>query len=381
VSGIHSTLSESETKKHGTWSCKHKEKNGRKDFVIKFDVSTTEWYRAKQISREKQAETDKQLNPPGHCDTERYDQLLAEKVEKVTLRWKDCASRLQAPLPAPEVFASAPIHFRNRAEFRVWHEGKRHYLSMFRDQKAVEVTKFDFGSRVMNVLMPLINQAINDSQKLGTRLGYVYFLTTLRGDVMITFIYTAQLDDQWTAEATELHQVLKNAAVAADRSSAPSGQQEEITVQIIGRAKKQRLLIPEGATGIVTEKFDVGGRSLLYKQQEESFTQPNAGMCNNMLSWAHAATASFSETESDLLELYCGCGNFCIALARNFRKVLATEISAPSVVLAKLNIEMNGVGGLVKVARLSSEEYAEAHGRVRTFERLKREDIDLDNYR
>ena len=120
-------------------------------------------------------------------------------------------------------------------------------------------------------------------------------------------------------------------------------------------------------------------------------------------------------SNSDLLELYCGCGNFCIALAHNFRRVLATEISAPSVALAKLNIEMNGVGNLKvrrtsfngcgqshmailsfdsnlffrpscrfdshQVARLSSEEYAQAHGRERVFDRLKREDIDLDDYR
>jgi tRNA (uracil-5-)-methyltransferase len=423
VKGVHSTLSEAETKQHGTWSLKHKNKNGvsaRKDFVIKFDPASTEWYRLKQANKAKHDEATARLGPPGHCEVEKYDQLLAEKVESVLVKFQGCASKLQGPLPSPEVFASAPIHFRNRAEFRVWHEGERHFLAMFRDHKPVEVTKFDFGSRVMNVLMPLINKGINSSQKLGARLGYVYFLTTLKGDVMVTLIYTAVLDEEWTAEATALHTVLRDAAVAAQVGSGDSDARtcDRITVQIVGRAKKQRLLIPDGkATGIVTEKFEVGGRALLYKQQEESFTQPNAGMCNNMLAWAHGATSGSngSIANSDLLELYCGCGNFCIALAHNFRRVLATEISAPSVALAKLNIEMNGVGNLKvrrssfngcgqshmailsfdsnlffrpscrfdshQVARLSSEEYAQAHGRERVFDRLKREDIDLDDYR
>jgi len=43
---------------------------------------------------------------------------------------------------------------------------------------------------------------------------------------------------------------------------------------------------------------------------------------------------------SDLLELYCGGGTFTAALAQNFRRVLATEISKASVALA-LVISLN----------------------------------------
>lgn len=41
-----------------------------------------------------------------------------------------------------------------------------------------------------------------------------------------------------------------------------------------------------------------------------------AGMCQHMLAWALTATAN---STTDLLELYCGNGNFTIALAQNFR--------------------------------------------------------------
>lgn len=54
-------------------------------------------------------------------------------------------------------------------------------------------------------------------------------------------------------------------------------------------------------------------------QVEASFSQPNAGMCCSMLSWARSVTAGSSGR--DLLELYCGNGNFTVALAPNFRKV------------------------------------------------------------
>ena len=51
-------------------------------------------------------------------------------------------------------------------------------------------------------------------------------------------------------------------------------------------------------------------------QIEGAFSQPNGGMCGNMLQWARAVT---SGSTGDLLELYCGNGNFTIALAEKFR--------------------------------------------------------------
>ena len=42
-------------------------------------------------------------------------------------------------------------------------------------------------------------------------------------------------------------------------------------------------------------------------------------MCVRMLEWAKEATQHLGET--DMLELYCGNGNFTVALAENFRLV------------------------------------------------------------
>ncbi|KAL6764932.1 uracil-5--methyltransferase-domain-containing protein [Haematococcus lacustris] len=61
----------------------------------------------------------------------------------------------------------------------------------------------------------------------------------------------------------------------------------------------------------------------------------------------------------DLLELYCGNGNFSIPLAQNFRRVVATELSKTSVEAAQHNITLNGVRNMF-VARMSSEEFSEA---------------------
>lgn len=59
----------------------------------------------------------------------------------------------------------------------------------------------------------------------------------------------------------------------------------------------------------------VDGRKYRYKQVEGTFSQPNGVVCQHMLTWARQVTGSCS---GDLVELYCGNGNFTVALADNF---------------------------------------------------------------
>lgn len=95
-----------------------------------------------------------------------------------------------------------------------------------------------------------------------------------------------------------------------------------------------------------------------------------------MLGWAFDATRGLED--SDLCELYCGNGCFTIALAPNFRRVVATELSKSSVRLAELNLEANRVSN-VRVAKLSAEEFVEAHAQRRHFRRLDTAGVDLSS--
>jgi len=176
---------------------------------------------------------------------------------------------------------------------------------------------------------------------------------------MITLIYHKKLDDSWIKAAKELRNALSGTPGA---TTLP---------HIIGRSRKQRILLEAGE---VQEVFDVPGRgNLRYTQVEAAFSQPNAGTCTSMLAWAVAVTAD--SQGHDLLELYCGNGNFTAALAPNFRRVVATELSKSSVAAARRNLEANGVDN-VFIARMSSEEFVEAwHSGGRKFKRL--EGIDL----
>ena len=106
--------------------------------------------------------------------------------------------------------------------------------------------------------------------------------------------------------------------------------------------------------------------SFSYRKYEQAFAQPNAPVNEMMLNWAAEQTAGSS---GDLLELYCGNGNFTLPLARQFQAVLATELSKTATRAAKENIAANGTDN-VAVVRLSAEEVSAALRGVRRFRRL-----------
>lgn len=276
----------------------------------------------------------------------------AAQLEAKAQRLRELLTPFGAPEPA--VFDSPQSHYRLRAEFRLWREdGQRHY-AMFapgEKHKAILIDDFPIASQRINALMPRLKAAWQANEALSNRLFQVEFLTTLAGDAMVTLCYHRPLDDDWHRAASALA--------------------SELDVSVIGRSKGKRLVI---GRDYALEKLDVAGRLFSYRQPEGAFTQPNGAVNQKMLSWACEA---MGERGDDLLELYCGNGNFTLPLAIRARKVLATEISKTSVNAALSNLEENGVDNVCLV-RLSAEELTQALNEVRPFRRLQ--GIDLKQY-
>ncbi|MBF0785273.1 tRNA (uridine(54)-C5)-methyltransferase TrmA [Muribacter muris] len=284
---------------------------------------------------------------------DQYPQLLAKKSAKLTA--------LLAPFsaPAPDVFASEPSHFRLRAEFRIWHEQGDLFHIMFDPQtkQRYRVDQFTIASQLINRMMTALLARIRGNELLSCKLFQVDYLSTLSGQIAVSLLYHKRLTEAWIEQA----QKLKAALIS-----------EGFDVRIIGRATKQKISLDQD---YVEEVLTVDGRDYRYRQVENSFTQPNGKMNIQMLQWARACTAN---SEGDLLELYCGNGNFSIALANQFRQVLATEISKSSVESAQYNIAVNRIDNLC-IVRMSAEEFTQALNGVRAFNRLK--GIDLSAYR
>lgn len=284
---------------------------------------------------------------------DQYSTLLAKKTAKLTA--------LLAPFaaPEPEVFASEPRHFRLRAEFRIWHEQGDLFHIMFDPQtkQRYRVDQFPIASPLINQMMAALLPLIRGNALLSRKLFQVDYLSTLSGQIAVSLLYHKPLTEEWVAEAQGLKAQLT---------------EQGFDVQIIGRATKQKISLDRD---YVEEVLTVDGRAYRYRQVENSFTQPNGKMNIQMLQWARSCTAN---SQGDLLELYCGNGNFSIALASQFRQVLATEISKSSVESAQYNIAVNGVENL-RIVRMSAEEFTQAINGVRAFNRLK--GVDLSAYR
>ncbi|TNI15464.1 tRNA (uridine(54)-C5)-methyltransferase TrmA [Aeromonas veronii] len=261
-------------------------------------------------------------------------------------------------LPALEVHSSPAEYYRMRAEFRIWHEGDDLFHCMYAPatKEIIKIDHFPTASRLINQLMPLLLEGLRPHPVLRRKLFQIDYLSTQSGQIIVSLLYHRKLEAEWQQAAEALQADLRA---------------KGFELQLIGRAHKQKICLGDD---FVIEQLNVAGRQLTYKQVENSFTQPNAAINKQMLAWAQDVTKG---SEGDLLELYCGNGNFSIALAQNFRKVLATEIAKPSVDSAQFNIAANGVDNLI-ILRMSAEEFTMAMRGEREFNRLK--GVDLKSY-
>lgn len=279
---------------------------------------------------------------------EQYPYLLAQKTQAI--------QALFAGLQCPpiEVFASQPSHYRMRAEFRAWYDDHAMHYTMFRHderREAVITDQFPPANEHINTLMDTLRHSLDANDELRRRLYQVEFLSTTLGQAIVSLIYHRNLDDNW----------LKTASALA----------EKLQASIIGRSRGQRIVVGHDC---IQEQFVVSGHTYTYIQPEGAFTQPNAGVNQQMLQWA---SDQASRLGGDLLELYCGIGNFTLPLSRCFGKVLATEVAKTAVRALQANIAANARHNIA-LARLSAEEAVQALNNVRPFKRLAH--LDLNDY-
>ncbi len=269
---------------------------------------------------------------PTEINSDQYEQQLEEKATHIQALFADLNP------PTLTIFPSPKLHYRMRAEFRIWHEGDELYHIMFDpdSKEKYRVDHFPPGSTLINQAMQRILEEIKDNDTLRRKLYQIDYLSGLSGEILVSLIYRRQLDDSWHQEAAKLKEILC----------------QEFDINIIGRARKQKLLFDRD---YIIEKLEIDGKEFIFKQIENSFTQPNAAVNCQMIEWVKSHTTN---SNHDLLELYCGAGNFSLPLAQNFNKVLATEIAKSSVTAAQFNIEQNAIKN-VDIIQMSSEELSE----------------------
>ncbi|MDR0665336.1 MAG: tRNA (uridine(54)-C5)-methyltransferase TrmA [Helicobacteraceae bacterium] len=277
-----------------------------------------------------------------------YDEQLSRKKDGFLELFSDLN------LPKIEVFPSKKSHFRNRGEFRVWHErGGGIALSMYKKGGggAISVARCAAMNERFSDNMQAIADCIGENPALFERLFELDFLASSDGgEMIIALIYHKPIDEKWSEAAKAL----------SDRFG----------VSVIGRSKGKKLTI---GNDFITEQITIKNQSWNYKQAEGNFSQPNGYINREMIGFIDSVTSN----NDDGFELYCGNGNFTLPLSQKLHRALAIEINRELLDAAKENAKNNKRDNIF-FARMSAEEFANAINKTRSFNRLK--EIDLNSF-
>ena len=274
-----------------------------------------------------------------------YEAQLQRKIDKTTAL---------LGLSDPDIIRSQPSHFRNRAEFRIWHEGDRLSYAMHRlDRKGlVQIDACAIVSEPIALIMEPLLQFLKEDEMLSHKLFAIEFLSSTTGNLLTTLIYHKKIDAHWAQRAKRI--------------------EDHFGIRVVGRSRGVKLLLSQD---YIEERLTIQGQAYAFKLYESGFIQPNLHVNEKMIGWV---LDQIPQQKSDLLELYCGHGNFTIPLSQRFEKVLATEISKASIKAAQTHCALNHIDNITFV-RLSAQEITSALNKERTFRRL--EGVDLDSYR
>ncbi|MDR0666702.1 MAG: tRNA (uridine(54)-C5)-methyltransferase TrmA, partial [Campylobacteraceae bacterium] len=210
---------------------------------------------------------------------------------------------------------SKTSHYRSRAEFMIYHEQDDISYAMHSQKAKLPITECPKTDEKISDLMPKLLTYVQKSEILRRNLFGVEFLSS-SDEILAALLYHKRLDGFWESAAKECAKALG--------------------IKLIGRSKNVKISINGD---FVKERLDINGKTYLYNIYEGSFSQPNKSVNEQMIGWILDKISDAKKI--DLLELYCGHGNFTIPLSSLFRNVLATEISKTSIKAAKQNTALN----------------------------------------
>ncbi|MEO1928448.1 MAG: tRNA (uridine(54)-C5)-methyltransferase TrmA [Nautiliaceae bacterium] len=260
-----------------------------------------------------------------------YEKQLEIKKERLKEMFSDF------DIPEIEVINGGDEYFRARAEFRVWHEGDRSYYAMRKRKEEgrgvipIEECKI-VDKAIYNVMGPLLKE-IEKNENLRFKLYEIDFLSNSKGELIVTLIYHKKVDESIAGDIRKLKEKFPQ-------------------IDFVIRRKGRKYVFDKN---YLIEDLEIDGKTYKYKIIENTFSQPNREINKKMISWAKRWADGL---KGDLVELYCGNGNFTIPLSENFRKVIATEINPESIQAATYNAEINNRDNISFMA-MSAAEFSE----------------------
>ncbi len=257
-----------------------------------------------------------------------YSEQLEMKKKRLKEMFKDFE------IPEIQTIHGHDEHFRARAEFRVWHEGDESFYAMRKRKEdgrgVIPIQECKIVDKaIYDIMTPLLRE-IEKNENLRKKLYEIDFLSSSKGELIITLIYHKKVDE----------------SIADDIKSLKT---EFPGCDFIVRKKGRKYVFDKN---YLIEELEIDGKTYRYKIIENTFSQPNREMNKKMISWA---LENSKNLRGDLVELYCGNGNFTIPLSENFNKVIATEISKESIQAATYNADINNRENITFLAMSAAE--------------------------
>ncbi|MGI0405969.1 tRNA (uridine(54)-C5)-methyltransferase TrmA [Helicobacter himalayensis] len=276
-------------------------------------------------------------------------------------------------------------HFRARADFRFYTSKETSDQSLFfatnslgqNNRIAIQSCPIVLEpiEYCMDALLSYLN-ALEPSHILRHKLYGVSFLAS-QSECIFSLIYHKSLDSTWESSARELmahiNRIHKN-----------------FTSFVLGQSKGQKVILERD---YLLDNFslylDASTRSVLESNFELKkmssfkkytlFSQPNPYANANMSVFLLQEIPKIlpNHKTCDLLELYCGSGNFTLILAQVFRQIFASEVVKDSIAILRHTLEFQHITNIT-IARLNAKETQSALKCKREFERLK--GVDLDSF-
>jgi tRNA (uracil-5-)-methyltransferase len=317
-------------------------------------------------------------------DPSRYEEFLAEKTTMVV---SNLTSK-GISLPEVETFPSPPKFFRLRCRLGthvrfsaapVLDPGATETVDKVTflqwDQQGVpsiEVEVFPIASSTINQILRLMKTVLEgrggEAVTLCRYLSSIHVLSSLQGQAVLTLVYDKE--KQLEESETELR------AAAAWFINAIKSERPDVS--IIAQSKGVRFVEPRGKD-YVMETLDVkipdssAPARLFYKQPVDGFSNPNGKVNEACLGWlCSVAYSNCNSSEGDLLEMYSGCSNHTVGIAKYFRSVVCVELNKALCEAAKFNLSLNDITN-VKVVAGPSEKFAKAILRKGSYKDTNRE--------
>eukprot|EP00933_Yihiella_yeosuensis_P033486 TRINITY_DN27191_c0_g1_i1.p1 TRINITY_DN27191_c0_g1~~TRINITY_DN27191_c0_g1_i1.p1 ORF type:complete len:401 (-),score=70.20 TRINITY_DN27191_c0_g1_i1:215-1360(-) len=241
---------------------------------------------------------------PQHLERKasRIRELLAERLKHDGLE-----GGLKV-VPSPEL-----LHYRHKVKFNLKHYAGgevRYVLFDHPTQEWLEWEEFPIASRRIGRLMKELKELLCTDAAAQNEAFEVELLSTTHGDALASVHYHRRLDRSDMALANRLSR--------------------ELDASVVLRARRQRF-VARGQFDYLKQHNEIEGKCFPQRLLENNFFQANLNLNKEMQRWVVNHTGSRDgEPARDLLELYCGNGNFTLPSAQNFRQVLATEMAKPT---------------------------------------------------